>query len=97
MTLDKFKTIIIEIENKKENIEYSEILDQETINKIINSSIYEKYYIYSSLYEKFFLKENKKNAAFYTNLDIAYEMIKLSLEKINTNDIKSKKILDPCV
>lgn len=99
MNLDIFKQWIIEIEkqNSDINIQWNEILSKEIINKIINSSIYDRYYIYSSLYEKYFLKDNKKKAAFYTNLDIAYEMVKLSLENINIKDIKSKKIIDPCV
>ena len=81
--------ILIEKEDKKI------MLDNIIINKKINK--FNRIFIYSSLYEKFILKNNKEKAAFYTNFDIAFEMVKLSLKNFSKKELSNKKILDPAV
>lgn len=103
--LDQFKKeILLYLTNNKNRINNNDIiystLTKEIIELLDNSDIYYNAYIFSSLYEKIYLKDNKEKAAFYTNLDIAYEMVKLSFKNIkkeNNNNLNNLKILDPCV
>lgn len=94
--LDEIKIVEDNIKQKKVILKNDiTILSQYFQNILKEDDKYNRAYIYSSIYEKEFLKENKEKAAFYTNLDIAYEMIKLSLN--NYENLSNKKILDPCV
>jgi len=87
----------------------SEIIKFETNQNWFNSSNYkeillnnrndkyERLYIYSSIYEKEYLKNNKDKAAFYTNLDVAYSMVKLAFKDYEKEEYTNLKILDPAV
>jgi len=92
MTYIEFKKEILKIENKQlDNLSYFE----KYRSNFLNSNIFERLFLYSSMYEYLFLNKSKENGAFYTNFDIAYEMIKIIFKK--DNKFEWKKILDPAV
>jgi|GEM_PF-5597057 len=80
MTYIEFKKEILKIENKQlDNLSYFE----KYRSNFLNSNIFERLFLYSSMYEYLFLNKSKENGAFYTNFDIAYEMIKIIFKKDN--------------